>query len=356
MSRSPGNKDGGKIDALAVSSSFSKMKIGERSDDESSEGGESSGVLLLPRSTSIRVAALKKLHEQKESVFEEYKAARCALEAQFRAKYNPLFKEREDIVTGSKEIEIPAEELSSIDVKSDENVMSDDVVIGIPDFWKQSILRHEALSDLVEEQDLDLLSHIYEIKSIDRDDLMGFTLKFYFTPNEYFSDSVLTKSYVTANILDQGEPLLQSVNGCTIHWKAGKNLCEKTVRPKQWKKGGRGRGKGPGNKPPKCKIVKTDSFFKFFMNPLMLDDDDEYQEEDDESAPEQYELSYDVDYEVALTFRNHIIPNAVLWYTGEATQSDDETEENEESEDEEEMESTQENVVTNNQNQECKQS
>jgi hypothetical protein len=36
----------------------------------------------------------------------------------------------------------------------------------------------------------------------------------------------------------------------------------------------------------------------------------------EESAP--YELNYEVDYEVALVLRNHIVPNAILWYTGEA--------------------------------------
>ena len=44
-----------------------------------------------------------------------------------------------------------------------------------------------------------------------------------------------------------------------------------------------------------------------------------------------------MDYEVARIFRNHLIPNAVLWFTGEAvSEDDDEVEDDEEEEEEEE--------------------
>lgn len=34
-----------------------------------------------------------------------------------------------------------------------------------------------------------------------------------------------------------------------------------------------------------------------------------------------------MDYEIARIFRNHLIPNAVLWFTGEAVSEDEEDEE-----------------------------
>lgn len=37
-----------------------------------------------------------------------------------------------------------------------------------------------------------------------------------------------------------------------------------------------------------------------------------------------------MDYEVARIFRNHLIPNAVLWFTGEAVSEDEEEEDDEE--------------------------
>lgn len=37
-----------------------------------------------------------------------------------------------------------------------------------------------------------------------------------------------------------------------------------------------------------------------------------------------------MDYEVARIFRNHLIPNAVLWFTGEAVSDDEDDEETDE--------------------------
>lgn len=44
-----------------------------------------------------------------------------------------------------------------------------------------------------------------------------------------------------------------------------------------------------------------------------------------------------MDYEVARIFRNHLIPNAVLWFTGEAVSDVEDDEETDEDEDEEEV-------------------
>ncbi|CAN0258991.1 unnamed protein product, partial [Hapterophycus canaliculatus] len=49
---------------------------------------------------------------------------------------------------------------------------------------------------------------------------------------------------------------------------------------------------------------------------------------------QQYNFSFDMDYEVARIFRNHLIPNAVLWFTGEAiSDGDEDDEETDEEED-----------------------
>eukprot|EP00953_Heterococcus_sp_UTEX-ZZ885_P035174 18167-Heterococcus_DN1.PRE.1 len=179
--------------------------------------------------------------------------------------------------------------------------------------------------DLIYPNDAECLSHLTDITCKDREDLMGFTLEFHFETNPYFTNTVLTKTYETANLLDHGEPLLESVKGTEIQWHSKKNLCEKTVK----QKAGKPRGRNAQQQRVTVKTKKTDSFFKFFMEPIMADMDDE-EEEDEESAP--YELNYEVDYEVALVLRNHIVPNAILWYTGEAV-SDDEEDDDEGDED-----------------------
>lgn len=45
-----------------------------------------------------------------------------------------------------------------------------------------------------------------------------------------------------------------------------------------------------------------------------------------------------MDYEVARIFRNHLIPNAVLWFTGEAISDDDDEDGDEDDDDDDDDE------------------
>ncbi|CAB1104680.1 unnamed protein product [Ectocarpus sp. CCAP 1310/34] len=185
----------------------------------------------------------------------------------------------------------------------------------------QCMLHHEALHDVICEPDLEALYYLSDVRCVDKDNLLGFTLEFHFDDNPYFTNAVLTKRYDTANIMDQGEPLLEGVEGTPIDWKSGRNLCEKTIRRKIKRGGSRS-----GETRTITKVEKTESFFKFFQNPVM------YEDEDDEEDEDEYNFSFEMDYEVARIFRNHLIPNAVLWFTGEAVSDEEDDEETDEEE------------------------
>lgn len=53
------------------------------------------------------------------------------------------------------------------------------------------------------EPDLEALYYLSDVRCVDKDDLLGFTLQFHFDDNPFFSNAVLTKRYDTANIMDQ---------------------------------------------------------------------------------------------------------------------------------------------------------
>ncbi|CAN0292243.1 unnamed protein product [Laminaria digitata] len=74
---------------------------------------------------------------------------------------------------------------------------------GVPHFWMQCMLHHEALHDVVCEPDLEALFYLSDVRCVDKDDLLGFTLQFHFDDNPFFSNAILTKRYDTANIMDQ---------------------------------------------------------------------------------------------------------------------------------------------------------
>lgn len=58
---------------------------------------------------------------------------------------------------------------------------------------------HPQLAELITEDDEEALKHLTDIRFRDLEDNPGFKLEFYFEPNDFFSDSVLTKTYYLAN-------------------------------------------------------------------------------------------------------------------------------------------------------------
>lgn len=95
----------------------------------------------------------------------------------------------------------------------------------------------------------------------------GFILEFHFGPNEYFTNTVLTKEYFLKCVPDADEPFtfegpeLYKCKGCTIDWQKGKNVTVKTVTKKQ-------KHKSRGSVRTVTKTVQNDSFFNFFSPPI----------------------------------------------------------------------------------------
>jgi nucleosome assembly protein 1-like 1 len=86
------------------------------------------------------------------------------------------------------------------------------------------------------------------------------------------------------------------------------------------------------------KTAPKPSFFHYFSDPRGNDEDEEDEEEEEgDEKKNEFQLTIDEDYECAHTFRTEIIPDAVLWFTGEAgmDEGDYEGEEDDEEGDEE---------------------
>ena len=100
----------------------------------------------------------------------------------------------------------------------------------------------------------------------DQPDQKGFTIEFEFTPNEYFSNTILTKTYKLRTGPDEHEPLsyegpeIVKSDGCEIQWNKGKNVTIKMVKKRQ-------KHKNRGTIRVVTKEVQTDSFFNFFTPP-----------------------------------------------------------------------------------------
>ncbi|ELK13218.1 Nucleosome assembly protein 1-like 4 [Pteropus alecto] len=233
----------------------------------------SSYIETLPKAVKRRINALKQLQVKCAHIEAKFYEEVHGLERKYAALYQPLFDKRREFVTGDVE---------PTDAESE---------------WHS------------ENEEEDKLA-----------------VKFHFEPNDYFTNSVLTKTYKMKSEPDKADPFsfegpeIVDCDGCTIDWKKGKNVTVKTIKKKQ-------KHKGRGTVRTIIKQVPNDSFFNFF-NPLKASGDGE-------SLDEDSEFTLASDFEIGHFFRERIVPRAVLYFTGEAIEDDDNFEEGEEGEEEE---------------------
>jgi hypothetical protein len=189
------------------------------------------------------------------------------------------------------------------------------------------------VGQLVTEEDMEALEALTDVTCEYNEEWSGFTLTFTFKENKYFSNTELKKVYeVSPDLLEEKAPELDSVVGTEIAWKAGMNLCVTETKKKQKAKSGRNAGQVRF-------VTKTSpkaSFFHYFSDPNMPEEEEEEEEEEDS---EHFTLDIDEDFEIAHAFRTEVIPDALLWYTGEAMEDqDDEDEDTDGDNDDEEEE------------------
>jgi len=282
--------------------------------------GQQAGFLdSLSPSVKNRVSALQEIQSKHDELEAKFFEERAALEAKYQKLYEPLYAKRYEIVNGISDVESKDE--SENNASTDENKEEEK---GVPEFWLTAMKTNEVLSVQITDRDEGALKYLKDIKWCRIDNPKGFKIDFYFDPNPFFKNSVLTKTY---RMFDDNEPF--GFSGTEIDWYPGKNLTQKLMKKKP--------KKGAKNAKPVTKTEQCESFFNFFSPPQVPDDDEELDEETAENLQDLMEQ----DYDIGSTIRDKIIPHAVSWFTGEACQLDeleDVDEEDEEDGDEDEDE------------------
>lgn len=220
---------------------------------------------------------------------------------------------------------------------------------GVKNFWLETFQSFRITTEIIQEYDEEILGYLEDVKVTMFDKRpYGYSLEFFFKENPFFTNKVLTKSYVLKTEVDATDPLsydgpdLETSTGCTINWKEGKNVCMKLVKKKL----------KPRNKkqPPKVvtKEERQDSFFNFFETPKVpVKSTDEKRvakksessvegDHDMDEGEHDAELYLIADFEIAQYLKEKIIPKAILFYTGEGV--DDEFDEDDYDEDEDDEE------------------
>jgi hypothetical protein len=333
-------------------------------------GGPSGLMDDLPEAAQRRVRALKRLQKEHLDLELQYHAEVAALDQKYHALYQPLYEKRRAIITGEVEpteeesvwppeesstdepdaegegqgegeasgdapAEGDAEGAEASEEAAEETANGDegeDEEPGLNKFWFNCLVNNEVIADLIQEHDEEVLGHLVDIRAEYLEGANnGFSLHFDFGENPYFTNTTLTKTYHlkpepedATDLIYEG-PMFQKATGCEIDWKPDMNVTVKIVTKKQRKKSGPNRGQTRIVQ----RTVAQDSFFNFFSPPEL----DMSSNDEDQLAITANLLQ--TDYLVGDIILTKLIPNAVLWYTGEALDYEDDDEEEEEEEEDE---------------------
>lgn len=253
----------------------------------------------IPKNIRRRVGALRQIHDERLHIMEQYRMELKSLDAKYAIQYQPLYDQRHAIVIGS--IEPSASTSFFGDEMYAENLMEDFAypdhakaviataeaeslhICGIPHFWTTVLQNHELISPLITELDTQALDYVCNICSYENLNADGFTIEFSFKENPFFSNTTLVKAYEVERHV-AGEMILKKSSGSTIEWRA----------------------------PTSPLMDDAASFFTFF-SPVNMDALDE---QSDTYGRNMSML--DVDFQVGYAIHDAILPDAILWYTGEA--------------------------------------
>lgn len=342
---------------------------GYEDDEAGSLASMSNPMLNLPRPIIDRVNALKNIQLRMVNIETKFYEELHQLECKYTQMYEPLFEQRQKIVSGEYEPTAEEKKWNYEDIFESSNAAAekspgvDEVaelaadldkaklldkdnqaeIKGIPGFWLQAFKNTDIIGEMIQEWDEPVLKHLKDVRvKMNAQKPYGYSLEFLFTPNEWFTNDVLTKSYLLAIDLNQDDrdplsydgPIIYKCEGCRIDWTAkSKDVTVKLVKKKQ-------KHKGTGTIRVVTKEEKQDSFFNFFdaptddgfrpsyrhyMDPLVREEDD---------IDEELEQLCEADFELGHFFKEFMIPKSVLYFTGElvdeANSYDDDYEDDEE--------------------------
>jgi len=310
-------------------------------------GGSSGYFEALPAAVKARVNALRNLQLKLIKLESQFFQDVHELEHKYALQYEPINEMRKKIITAEYEPteeecvweyaeendeedeenkDSKADSAENKDSKTDsaenksekltEAATLDEPVTGVPSFWLTVLKSCPVVQDMLQDHDEPILQHLIDIKcNISKPgEEMSFTLEFHFKENEFFSDTILTKNYKLSDPDDETPlhydgPEIESSTGCQINWKEGKNVTVKVVKKKQIHK-------NKGTVRTVMKETHQDSFFNFFNPPQVPEDEEEELDEETEAL-----LTSDI--EIGNLIRQKVVPRAVLFFTGEASEDGD---------------------------------
>lgn len=260
---------------------------------------------------------------------------------QFAARYAPLYDRRFAIISGTAEPnadELEAGEAAEAEEREDDDEDDEEEqpsasvtelnesgeaasLKGVPEFWLVALKNHNIIGEQITERDEEALRHLTDIRLEYLDTKQaGFRLAFHFSANDFFEDTVLTKTYYYQEEVGYGGDFVYDrAVGCDIKWKEDKDLTKRVEIKKQ-------RNKNTNRTRVVKKVVPTDSFFNFFKPPQPPSVDALEAGDVNEEELEDLDERLEVDYQVGEDLKERVIPRAIDYFTGKALDYEDDME------------------------------
>ena len=163
-----------------------------------------------------------------------YEKEANALDLEYESLYKPIYLLRSKVIQGEESEELNEEAiLKEFDERQEELIgadydkinlrpldlpeISDNIKDNISEFWLQVLQNHKQIGVHIEGEDSKILKHLIDVELTQSTKCDDFTLKFYWSENEWFTNSTLTKIYrMKKNDCSRVD--------CTeMVWKEGKN-------------------------------------------------------------------------------------------------------------------------------------
>ena len=269
-----------------------------------------------------KLVAIKKLVCERMALEKDFKKEHNKLEYKYEQLYRPFYERRQKIIEGEEkpDIEQIREKLAELKINEEEAKAEKEGEKGIPEFWYKCLENCQDI--MINEKDKNILKKLKLIKCTPEEN-GNFTLEFFFEPNDYFTNEVLKREFILDEDYD-----IKEIKSDEIDWKSDE--MNPTIEIKQKKV----KNKRTNKVKTITKKEKVPSFFSSFRHFEKKEGENKEKEEEDEDE-EGDELTIEDEYDLALQFKEEIIPYAIEYYLGIAGDEDDLGEEDEEDEEEE---------------------
>jgi len=160
------------------------------------------------------------------------------------------------------------------------------------------------------------LKHLVDIRVTYTAPKPGFKLTFIFTPNEFFENEELEKTYYYQEEVGySGDFLYDRAIGTIVQWKEDKDLTKEFEIKKQ-------RNKNTNRTRLVRKARPAESFFNFFAPPVPPTQEAIDNDEIDEEILDELDEKLELDYQLGEDIKEKIVPKAVDYFTGKALEYD----------------------------------